>query len=144
MPLKWLDAETVKYLNRKALYESEIHGLNPGSDLEGALSRARYNYQFSEFTFLEHIAAHYGVSLVKAHAFLEGNKRTAFYAIGAFLHVNGVGMELCFDKDDDDYATKARDILVSVALHETGVDGMAEWIAKYTDGVGYNLILTLD
>jgi death-on-curing protein len=35
------------------------------------------------------LAASYGVALAKNHAFVDGNKRVAFLALGLFLAVNG-------------------------------------------------------
>ena len=40
MPV-WLDAEAVKTLHEVALYEGDETGLNPGSDLKGALDRPK-------------------------------------------------------------------------------------------------------
>jgi death-on-curing protein len=35
------------------------------------------------------LAAAYGVGLAKNHAFVDGNKRVAFLAVGLFLGLNG-------------------------------------------------------
>ena len=50
-----------------------------------ALNRAAY-----EDADLFEIAAAYAYGIVKAHAFVDGNKRTAFVAAFTFLRLNGV------------------------------------------------------
>ena len=39
-------------------------------------------------------------SLARDHAFVDGNKRTAWAAAWTFLHLNGVGLAVDFDVDD--------------------------------------------
>jgi death on curing protein len=38
--------------------------------------------------------------LARNHAFVDGNKRTAWAAAWTFLHLNGVGLAVDFDVDD--------------------------------------------
>jgi len=84
MDVVWLDAETVTELNRVALEEGETHALNPGSDLDGALNRPKGYFHYQGVRSLYELAALYAVALVEAHAFQDGNKRTALLAIRAF------------------------------------------------------------
>ena len=39
-------------------------------------------------------------NLTSLHAFVDGNKRTAWAAAWTFLHLNGVGLAVDFDVDD--------------------------------------------
>lgn len=128
MGITWLDAETVKELNRVALYEGEPHGLNPGSDLEGALNRPRGHYHFADTTSPYELAALYAVALVKAHAFQDGNKRTAFLAIRAFLRANGL------DFDYGPYDEEAAEIMTGIATGAVVRSDVVEWVRRNTEG----------
>ena len=55
---------------------------------DSALARP-VNLALYERPDLAQLAASYGVALAKNHAFIDGNKRAAFLAIGLFLAVNG-------------------------------------------------------
>mgnify|MGYP000329427583 CR=1 FL=1 len=89
MAIRWLRPEQVKELNRIVLYSREDHALNPGSDLEGAVNRPRGRYHYGELDTPYEIAAMYAIAMAKAHAFQDGNKRTAFVTALAFLRLNG-------------------------------------------------------
>ena len=39
------------------------------------------------------LAANYGVAIARNHPFIDGNKRTAFLAVGMFLHLNGLRLQ---------------------------------------------------
>jgi death-on-curing protein len=93
MDVVWLDAETVTELNRVALEESETHALNPGSDLDGALNRPKRYFHYQGVRSLYELAALYAVALVEAHAFQDGNKRTALLAIRAFLRAHNMDFD---------------------------------------------------
>ena len=64
MEVVWLDAKTVRELNRVALEEGEGHALNPGSNLGGALNRPRSHYHHRNVRSLYELAALYA----EAHA----------------------------------------------------------------------------
>lgn len=126
MGIMWLDPETVKELNQVALYEGEPHGRNPGSDLEGVLNRPRGHYHYADTTSLYQLAALYGVALVKAHAFQDGNKRTAFLAIRAFLRANDLDFEY------GSYDEEAAEIMTGIATGSVDRSDVVEWIRRNT------------
>lgn len=128
MDIVWLDAETVKELNRVALEEGESHALNPGSDLEGALNRPRGHFHYRNVRSLYELAALYAIALVKAHAFQDGNKRTALLAIRAFLRVNSM------DFDYGAYDEEAAKIMTGVATGEVQQEELVDWIRTNTTG----------
>ena len=68
------------------------HGGAPGLRDEGlfesALARPLNLAAYGEPDFAD-LAAAYGVGLAKNHPFVDGNKRTAFLAVGLFLALNG-------------------------------------------------------
>jgi len=123
-----LGTETVKELNRVALYEGEPHGLNPGSDLEGALNRPRGHHFYEGTDSMYELAALYAVALVKAHAFRDGNKRTALLSIRAFLKAN----DLKFDYGP--YDEEAAEMMTGVATGSVDQEDVTEWIRHNTVG----------
>jgi death-on-curing protein len=63
-------------------------GLRDENVLESALARAENKAAYGEPS-VEELAASYLFGLAKNHAFVDGNKRTAIVAAGAFLILNG-------------------------------------------------------
>lgn len=59
--------------------------------LEGAVERPRNKFAYEQAN-LEEIAAAYALGIAKAHAFVDGNKRTAFVTCATFLRLNGFGL----------------------------------------------------
>ena len=68
------------------------HGGAPGLRDEGLLDSALarpVNLALYEKPDIADLTASYGVGLAKNHAFIDGNKRAAFLAVGLFLAING-------------------------------------------------------
>jgi death-on-curing protein len=128
MDVVWLDAETVTELNRVALEEGETHALNPGSDLDGALNRPRGYFHYQGVRSLYELAALYAVALVEAHAFQDGNKRTALLAIRAFLRANDL------DFDYGAYDEEAAEMMTGIATGDVERDALEDWIRANTTG----------
>ena len=70
------------------------------------------------------LAASYGVGLAKNHAFVDGNKRAAFLAVGLFLALNGQRL----------VASQVEATTTMLALAEGSLDeaGFADWIRRHT------------
>ena len=87
---RWLTKPIVLALQRAQLTE---HGGSPGLRdeglLESALARAEQKLAYEPDSDLATLAAAYGFGLAKNHAFVDGNKRTAFIAMYVFLSLNG-------------------------------------------------------
>nr|WP_295785056.1 type II toxin-antitoxin system death-on-curing family toxin [Rhodoferax sp.] len=86
---KWVNRQVLILLHDESLAE---HGGAPGVRDEGLLDSALarpLNLSLYEQPDLADLAAAYGVGLAKNHAFVDGNKRAAFLAVGMFLAVNG-------------------------------------------------------
>jgi death-on-curing protein len=128
MDVVWLDAETVTELNRVALEEGETHALNPGSDLDGALNRPKGYFHYQGVRSLYELAALYAVALVEAHAFQDGNKRTALLAIRAFLRANNM------DFDYGSYDEEAAELMTGIATGDVDRDELVDWIRSNTTG----------
>jgi len=63
-------------------------GVRDENALESALARAENKAAYGEPTIHE-LAAAYVFGIARNHAFVDGNKRTAIVAAGAFLIING-------------------------------------------------------
>lgn len=71
---------------------------------------------------LEDLAAAYAFGLVKAHAFVDGNKRTALVAALAFLRLNGYGFR---PETEEGLRT-----VESLASGEVGEAEFARWLGR--------------
>ena len=73
------------------------HGGTPGLRdrglLEAGCARPLNRHAYDMDDVFE-LAAAYAFGIAKAHAFLDGNKRTAFVTAGAFLRMNGYALSL--------------------------------------------------
>jgi death-on-curing protein len=61
--------------------------------LESALDRPKNRYYYDPTADLAVLGAAYAVGIAKNHAFVDGNKRTAFQVMYTFLGVNGLRIE---------------------------------------------------
>jgi len=86
---RWIDRRALVLLHDESLAE---HGGAPGLRdeglLESALARPMNLAAYGSPDIADLAAAH-GVGLAKNHAFIDGNKRAAFLAVGLFLALNG-------------------------------------------------------
>lgn len=86
---KWIDKLPLMILHDESLaLHGGTSGIRDDSLLDSALNRAVNLAMYDEPDFAE-LAAAYGVGLAKNHAFIDGNKRVAFLAVGLFLGMNG-------------------------------------------------------
>jgi len=96
---EFLDLEEVLAIHALQLDEfGGIAGVRDRGLLESAVEQARAT-AFGELLHAElfEMAAAYLFHIVKNHAFLDGNKRTALVAALVFLDINGVSLE----RDDE-------------------------------------------
>lgn len=85
----WVNRQVLLLLHDESLAEhGGAPGLREAGLLESALARP-LNLALYEQPDVASLAASYGVGLAKNHAFVDGNKRAAFLAVGMFLAVNG-------------------------------------------------------
>ena len=89
MNWRWIDRRALLLLHDESIAE---HGGAPGIRDEGlfesAMARPLNLVAYGQPDVAE-LAAAYGVGLAKNHAFVDGNKRVAFLAVGLFLALNG-------------------------------------------------------
>jgi death-on-curing protein len=105
---RWLSIEVVIDHNRLELAETgERHLVRDVGLLESALARPRNFYGFGEEDMVV-LAVALMTGVARAHAFEQGNKRTAFGALRLFLRANG------YDTVFDDTISWAREIIALV------------------------------
>lgn len=86
---RWVNRQVLRLLHEESLAE---HGGTPGLRDEGLLDSALsrpLNLALYGDPDVADLAAAYGIGLAKNHAFVDGNKRAAFLALGMFLALNG-------------------------------------------------------
>ncbi|MDD4887774.1 MAG: type II toxin-antitoxin system death-on-curing family toxin [Thiomonas sp.] len=123
MSWRFIDRRALLLLHDESLAE---HGGAPGLRdeglLESALARPLNLVAYGE-PDVAALAAAYGVGLAKNHAFVDGNKRAAFLAVGLFLALNG--QRLATTQAD---ATLS---MLAVASGDMSEDEFAAWIRSH-------------
>ena len=85
----WLSRLLVLAIHEEQLAEhGGASGIRDEGLLDSALARPLNLLAYGDPDLAE-LAAAYGVGLAKNHAFVDGNKRVAFLAVGLFLALNG-------------------------------------------------------
>jgi len=120
---KWINRQVLLLLHDESLAE---HGGSSGLRDEGLLDSALarpLNLALYEQPDVSELAASYGIGLAKNHAFVDGNKRLAFLAIGLFLSINGYRLA----------ATQAEATLtmLDVASGNINEAALADWIRRH-------------
>ena len=86
---RWISRQALLLLHEESLAEhGGAAGLRDEGLLDSALARP-LNLLADGAPDLAQLAAAYGVGLAKNHAFVDGNKRAAFLAVGLFALLNG-------------------------------------------------------
>lgn len=89
MNWRWVDKQALLLLHADSLAEhGGAAGLRDEGLFDSALARPLNLAAYLEPDLFA-LAASYGVGLAKNHAFVDGNKRAAFLAVGLFLALNG-------------------------------------------------------
>lgn len=89
MNWRFIDRGALLLLHDESLAEhGGASGLRDAGLLDSALARPLNLLAYGEAGGAA-LAAAYGVGLAKNHAFIDGNKRAAFLAVGLFLALNG-------------------------------------------------------
>ena len=89
MTWRWVDKRLLLILHDESLAEhGGASGLRDEGLLDSALARPLNLLAYGEPDAAD-LAAAYGLGLAKNHAFVDGNKRAAFLAVGLFLALNG-------------------------------------------------------
>ena len=122
MKWNWIDKRVLLLLHDESLAEhGGLSGLRDEGLLDSALARP-LNLAAYEKPDVAALAASYALALVKNHAFVDGNKRVGFLAMGLFLFLNG--RRLTASQAD------ATVTMLAVAAGEIDEAALATWIRQ--------------
>jgi death-on-curing protein len=86
----WIDKRALLLLHEESLAMfGGARGMRDEGLLDSALARPQNQFLYEKTSDLADLAAAYGYGIAKNHAFVDGNKRAAFMALGLFLAING-------------------------------------------------------
>ena len=90
---KWVTRQQVEFIHNAVIeMAGGAHGLRDAALLESALARPQNQYTYGETDTFQ-LAASYAEAISRNHAFVDGNKRTAFYVAVDFLEQNGFQLQ---------------------------------------------------
>lgn len=116
----WIDRAVMLAVHDEQLAEhGGAIGLRDEGLFDSALARPLHLDAYGNPDVAE-LAAAYGVGLAKNHAFIDGNKRTAFVAVELFLVLNGYELRA---SDADCVLT-----MLAIAAGEIDEAAFAAWI----------------
>jgi death-on-curing protein len=118
----WLSSQLILAIHDEQLAEhGGAAGLRDPGLLESALARPLNRASYGEPDIAE-FAALYAIAIVRNHPFVDGNKRTAYVALEAFLELNRHQFPV-----SDIQAVIA---MLSLAAGETSDDEFVEWVRE--------------
>lgn len=123
MNWRWVDKQALLLLHGDSLSEhGGAAGLRDEGLLDSALARPLNLVAYGDPDVAD-LAACYGLGLAKNHAFVDGNKRAAFLAVGLFLALNGQRLQ----------ATQAEATAAMLALAAGTLDeaAFASWVRTH-------------
>ncbi len=117
----WLDRDLVLLLHDDILAATGgAAGVRDEGLLDSALARPLNRFAYEGLTDLIELAATYAVAIASNHPFIDGNKRSAFMALGLFLEDNGLRLEAAADD--------ATDTMMAVAQGDVTIEDVALWL----------------
>jgi death on curing protein len=121
---KWLPLDVVTEINRTEVWETgESHFLRDPGLLDSALARPQNAFAYGEEDVVV-LAVTLMAGIAWAHAFEQGNKRTAFGAMRLFLRANG------YDTAFDD-AVSWSDEVISLVEHRSTEDDFVSLLRPF-------------
>ncbi len=118
----WIDKRVLMLLHDESLAEhGGASGLRDEGLLDSALARP-LNLDAYGQSDVAALAASYAVALAKNHAFVDGNKRAGFLAMGLFLFLNGYRLNAS--------QSDATVTMLAVAAGEIDEAALSDWIGR--------------
>lgn len=117
----WLDRGLVDMFQEDLIRShGGSFGLRDAELLESALARPQQRFHYDPEADLAALAASLGFGLAKNHPYVDGNKRVAFSAMGAFLDLNGLDIET----DEPEVVA----VILDLASGELSEEDLARWL----------------
>jgi death on curing protein len=92
--LIFLNKSEIISIQERAIDEfGGLHGIRDEGSLESAIIAVENRHHYKNVDLIA-CAATYAYHIVKAHAFIDGNKRTAATSTETFLIINGASLEV--------------------------------------------------
>lgn len=121
----WINKQAFLQLHGESLATfGGAAGLRDEGLRDSALNRPLNRWLYDKSIDLASLAAAYGFDIAKNHAFIDGNKRAAFLAMGLFLSINGKRLRA---KQLD-----AINVVLAVAAGAMDEQSLAEWIRQHS------------
>jgi death-on-curing protein len=121
---RWLDKQALLLLHQESLATfGGASGLRDAGLLDSALYRPRNLHERDGVSDLSALAAAYAYGLSRNHPFVDGNKRTAFLAIGVLLAINGRRLTAS--------PVEAVVAMTALAAGELDEPSLAAWIRRH-------------
>lgn len=124
--MRFLTTEEVLYIHYQVIDRfGGLHGVRDIGGLESAVARPQSSVfgQDAYPTLIEKAAAMLH-SLILNHPFYDGNKRTAFAAVGLFLNFNGISIT--------GEHREVEDFIVCTTQRHFSVQTIADWLSNHT------------
>ena len=118
--MKYLLSEEVIALHEQAIEPNELQGMARNKSIESVLARIDNRIAYGLIEDVFELAACYACYIAVGHPFNDGNKRTAFAAMGACLKINSI--ELDFD------AVETSEMIIKAAQGIVDEKELAEWL----------------
>ena len=126
MPWVWVADSVVLAIHEAQLAEhGGIQGIRDEGLLSSGLARPHNLEAYGDDVDEATLAAAYAFGIARNHAFLDGNKRTAFVVMELFLDLNGWIL-----KADD---AECISVMESLAAGELGEKALATWLRKHIE-----------
>ncbi len=120
MNWQWVDKQALLLLHDESLAEhGGASGLRDAGSFDSALARPLNLAVYGKPDFAD-LAASYCHGLVQNHPFVDGNKRTAFLAVGLFLYLNGYRLSVS--------QAEAAATVIALAAGELEEAAFAAWL----------------
>jgi len=120
---RWLSVSEVLQLHAMQVHKfGGATGVRDYGLLESAVMRPRQRYQYGELRTLVEVDAAYAAALSANHAFVDGNKRVAFFALVVFLRLHGMVLKAP--------AEQATEMMLGLAAGTRSETDLREWVAR--------------
>ncbi len=112
----------------KAIHQQQIlsfggsSGILDEGKLESAVFRARNLFNYNKEATIYDLAASIGWGIANNHAFVDGNKRTAFVVMAVFLQINGIVL-IASEVD-------VVNIMLAVASSQISQEQLSDWLRE--------------
>jgi len=117
----WIsEQDTIAIHQRQLAEHGGGEGVRDMGMLQSALARPQNAFHYNQVNSLAKLAACYGFGIAKNHAFIDGNKRTAYVVMRTFLLVNGYSLNAT---KEEKYLT-----MYSVAAGAMTEEQLADWL----------------